>query len=206
MNKAGILFLLQIVQTIFNVGLFTLITLLFYKIKDKTLKGMWKKAGVCKPKKGDFLRSFKIISIAYLFTILIFIIFKIVNGGISVELLSNERETCSVFAIILMILMVGFRSGFGEELLFRGAIGKTLINKFGITKGNILQSLIFTLPHILTFVKLPGLESIFLLMNAFVIGLAFGYITYKEDGCIIPVMVWHGIINMIAIPIAWFIL
>ena len=206
MNKEITLLLLQVAQTVFNAVLFIVLTLIFYKIKDKTVKDVWKKSGIVKPPKGCWIRSLKIVSLAYVFTIAVYVVLKLVNGGMSSELLVEEKSTCSPLILALMILMVGFRSGFPEELFFRGAIGNSFISKYGITKGNLLQSLIFTLPHMLTFIRLPGLESVLLLCNAYVMGLAFGYITYKEKGCTIPAMIWHGIINILAIFITWFVL
>ena len=39
--------------------------------------------------------------------------------------------------------------------------------------------------------------------NAFVIGGVMGYATNKNGGSLIPAMVFHGILNIIAIPIIW---
>jgi membrane protease YdiL (CAAX protease family) len=95
----------------------------------------------------------------YLFTILVYVILKIVNGGMTSELLVREKEVMSVPMLILCILIVGLRSGFGEEIFFRGVVAAYLFEKMKFAKANILQALIFMLPHIVTFLKLPGLES-----------------------------------------------
>lgn len=206
MNKAITQILLQLAQTIFTIGLNAGLVLIYYRIKFKSLRGVWNYAGLRKPEKGAFLRSGATVALAYLFTIAVYIILKLTNGGMSAKLLLDERETQSLPVLIIMILMVGFRSGFGEELLFRGLIANRLFAKMGAHKANLLQALIFTIPHIATFIKSPGLECGLLVANAFVMGLAFGHITHREKGCIVTSIIYHGIINIIAIPITWYLM
>lgn len=206
MNKTITLCIMQLVQTVFSIVQWVTLAAIWHKIQYKSLRGFWMHMGVKRPKKGAFLRGAKPVGMAYLFTIAMYVILKLVNGGMTASVLNRERDTVPLPILLIMILFLGFRSGFGEELFFRGAVGNWLMDKLGTTKGNLLQALIFALPHIWTFSQMPGLESVLLLANAYIIGLAMGYMTDKEDGCVVPAMFYHGIINIIAMPISWFIM
>lgn len=206
MNKTITLCIMQSLHTVFSIVLWVTLAAIWHKIQYKSLRGFWMHMGVKRPKKGAFLRSAKPVAIAYLFTIAMDVILKLVNGGMTASVLNRERDTVPLPILLIMILFLGFRSGFGEELFFRGAVGNWLMDKLGAIKGNLLQALIFALPHIWTFSQMPGLERILLLINAYIIGLAMGHMTSKEDGCVVPAMFYHGIINIIAIPISWFIM
>lgn len=73
--------------------------------------------GVKKPKKGAFLRSAKPVGMVYLFAIAMYVILKLVNGGMTASVLNRERDTVPLPILLIMILFLGFRSGFGENLL-----------------------------------------------------------------------------------------
>ena len=205
MTKDIALLLLQLGNLAVSVGIWLAFAVVFCRIKYKTLKGFWGNIGICKPKEKTLSGNIIIAMAGYLFTILVYVILKIVNGGMTSELLVREKEVMSVPMLILCILIVGLRSGFGEEIFFRGVVAAYLFEKMKFAKANILQALIFMLPHIVTFLKLPGLESGLLLVNAFVFGLAAGKIMQRSES-IVPTIIYHGVVNMIAIPIAWYLL
>jgi uncharacterized protein len=48
----------------------------------------------------------------------------------------------------LIVLLVGFGPGIGEELWFRGFLGRGLVGRFGAVKGVLLTSLLFGLVHL----------------------------------------------------------
>lgn len=205
MEKSVTLLLLQIGNLMVSVGMWLIIALFFCRMKYKTLKGFWRNVGICRPKEKTFCGNVLIAAAGWFFTVLVYVILKLVNGGMTSELLSREREVMSVPMLMVCILMVGIRSGFGEELFFRGVVAKQLNDKMNFTSANTLQALIFMLPHIITFIRLPGLESGLLLANAFVFGLAAGKIMQRSES-IVPAIVYHGIVNMAAIPIAWYLM
>ncbi|MPQ33906.1 CPBP family intramembrane metalloprotease [Clostridium estertheticum] len=96
-------------------------------------------------------------------------------------------------------LLYGLQTGIGEEILFRGFIGKRLVSKFGFLVGNIVQALIFAVPHILNFAATPILEITLCVLNALFIGYVFGYITEKiYNGSIIPSIMAHALINILS--------
>lgn len=205
MTKDIALLLLQLGNLAASVGIWIALAVVFCLINYKTLKGFWKNIGICKPKGKTLGGNILIAFAVYLFTILVYVILKLVNGGMTAELLVKERQAMSVPMLMVCILIVGLRSGFGEELFFRGVIAKHLAGKMKFGIANIIQALIFMLPHIVTFIKLPGLESGLLLVNAFVFGLAAGKIMQRSES-IVPTIIYHGIVNIVAIPIAWYLL
>jgi len=205
MTKDITLLLLQLGNLFVSIGIWLVLAVVFCRIKYKTLKGFWGNIGIRKPKEKTLGGNIIIAVAGYLFTILMYIVLKVVNGGMTAELLAKEREAMSVPMLLLCILIVGLRSGIGEEIFFRGVVAGHLFEKMKFGTANILQALIFMLPHIVTFFKLPGLESGLLIVNAFVFGLAAGKIMQRSES-IVPTIIYHGVVNIIAIPIAWYLL
>lgn len=207
MGKEIVYLSLQLFQSVFTICMFGLIPFLWYWVTRKKLKGVLAHLGIKRAEKGAYAAAFTYTGLAYLFTIAVYICLYMVNGGMETFPMRREYEACSPAVLVLMVTLLGARSGIGEELFFRGFLGKRLIGKLGFKAGNILQALIFILPHILTFHTLPLLESILLLVNAGIMGYTFGYITEKKaGGSIVPGMLMHGLVNMVAVPIVWFIM
>lgn len=197
----------QILLTIFSIVFFGFIPSIWYKITHKKLNGILSYLGFKKPSKGGYAYAFKITALAYLFTIFVYITMYIIYGGMEIFPLKKEYEVCSPFILIFMIILLGIRSGIWEELFFRGFIGKRLISKFGFKVGNTLQAIVFMLPHIVTFSKVNSFENVLLCINSAVMGFAFGYITEKKaSGSILPTILLHGLVNIISVPILWFLL
>ena len=179
MNKSDVLFILQITQSIFTIAMFVCPVLIYYLFKNKSIKGFMKYVGIYNSKKGAFFRSFKIILFGYLFTIFVYIMLYFINGKMETFPLRMEYESCNSIIFIIIVILMGLRAGVGEEIFFRGWIANNLIKNIGFNKGNIIQAIIFALPHIITFSAAPSLESILLFCNAFVNGYCLGYKLYK---------------------------
>ena len=57
---------------------------------------------------------------------------------------------------LVMALLYGVvQTGFTEEVFFRGLIGGAAMRRFGLWRGNVLQSLIFLGPHLFLLVVMP---------------------------------------------------
>lgn len=107
----------------------------------------------------------------------------------------------SVGSYLLSLLVMGLRSGTGEEMFFRGFIGKRLIRKLGFAWGNILQALIFGLCHysLMSNGSLSVADRIDRVISASLLGYAFGYVTERKcGGSIIPAMAAHALFNIVA--------
>jgi uncharacterized protein len=62
----------------------------------------------------------------------------------TMDLIQNQTSSA---AYPLLLVIVGVGPAIGEELVFRGVIGRGLINRLGITGGVLLTSLLFALAH-----------------------------------------------------------
>jgi len=94
------------------------------------------------------------------------------------------------------ILLAFFRelvyTTFGEEIFFRGLLGRVLFKRFGFRIGNLLQALIFLLPHLflLTISSAFAPTLVFIAIMAWVIG----WLRYRSES-IIPGLIMHTLAN-----------
>lgn len=94
---------------------------------------------------------------------------------------------------IAMALLYGLvKTGFSEELLFRGLIAGSLSRRMPLVWANLLQALIFLAPHLLILLSRPGLWPV--LPAVFVGGLATGWLRIKSGSILGPWLV-HGALN-----------
>ena len=105
----------------------------------------------------------------------------------------NANSVC----ILLMISL--FKTAFAEEIFFRGFIAKRLISKYGFSKGNMLQAIIFGLVHLLLFWLVVNTSFIHLAFIFTFTTIAAGSICYINEklakGSIIPGWIAHGLGN-----------
>ena len=90
-------------------------------------------------------------------------------------------------SIIISIIAVGIVAPFAEEFLFRGVIYNTLSKKISIKWTIIIQAILFGVFH---FNLVQG-------AYATLLGLVFGYITYKTKS-LWPAIIVHMVNNLIA--------
>lgn len=99
------------------------------------------------------------------------------------------------------VLAYGFiRTGFAEELLFRGFLLKRFGNKFGFAAGNTIQAILFGLLHGVPFGMATGNVGVTVLLTLLpgAFGWFQGYLNEKRcKGSIIPSWLLHGTINTI---------
>lgn len=81
-------------------------------------------------------------------------------------------------------------AGFGEELLFRGLIGGALDRRMVRWKANLVQAVIFLLPHLLILLIAPG-QWWFLVPFVCLFGLILGWLR-AASGSIWPAVLAHG--------------
>jgi len=103
-------------------------------------------------------------------------------------------------AIARAFLYGAVQTGFTEEWLFRGLIAGSLSRHLPFLWANIIQALIFFLPHLLILFFAPELWG--LLPLVFVGALLFGWLRIKS-GSVIPSWIMHAAGNMtIALSVA----
>jgi membrane protease YdiL (CAAX protease family) len=96
-------------------------------------------------------------------------------------------------AIAMALLYGVVKTGFPEELLFRGLIAGSLSRRFSILWANVGQALIFLLPHLLVLKVMPELWGI--LPIIFVGSLFLGWVRIKS-GSIIGGWLIHASANI----------
>ncbi|GAB2583006.1 hypothetical protein GCM10027190_35110 [Spirosoma areae] len=116
----------------------------------------------------------------------------------------------NVYSITILLLIALVKTSLSEEILFRGFIAKQLIVTFGFTYGNLLQSFVFGLVHLILF-WLIGKASLFAMLFIFIFsGFAawsIGYIKEKfANGSIIPGWIAHGLGNTLSYAIIAFLM
>lgn len=167
---------------------------------------------------GDWKRISVLGVIFFTATIIsqIFITPRLLPEGVT----TAETYAGMKFSAIIPALSFGISTGFGEEIFWRGFLGKRLIAKTGFCIGNLVHSFLFGLLHGVGFVVMflvMGLDiSFFRLISigfsatllAGFGGWLLGYLTEKASGgSIIPAVFVHGIGNfLLAMAEAFYIL
>jgi len=110
--------------------------------------------------------------------------------GIAQSFYSNWSLSVSTF--FLAFLRESIYVALGEEIFFRGFLGGILFRKLGFMIGNIIQSIVFLLPHLLLLTVSTKLWP--LLLAQFFGGWLFGWLFYKSES-ILPGWVAHALGN-----------
>lgn len=117
----------------------------------------------------------------------------------------------SVETIILIAILALIKTGLTEEIVFRGLIGKRLINSFGFWIGNTAQAVIFGAIHLAIFV-IPGAPEFTWILGALVLvlpgmaGWIMGFANEKlGNGSIAPGWLIHGLGNAVSYPVLAFL-
>jgi membrane protease YdiL (CAAX protease family) len=99
----------------------------------------------------------------------------------------------SVPAIVMALLYGMVQTGFVEELVFRGLIAGSLARRLPLAWANLLQALIFMLPHLLLLKTMPQMWM--LLPLIFALALAMGWVRLKSGSILGPWLV-HATLNI----------
>jgi membrane protease YdiL (CAAX protease family) len=95
-------------------------------------------------------------------------------------------------SLIGILLHEAFYIALGEEIFFRGLLGGWLFRRFGFLIGNLVQSIVFLLPHLLLLLVSYSLWPI--IPVQFIAGWLLGWLRYRAQS-IFPGWVAHSIIN-----------
>src|SRR5262249_1382679 len=96
-------------------------------------------------------------------------------------------------AVPMALLYGVVKTGFPEELLFRGLIAGSLSRRFSLLWANLGQALVFSIPHLLVLRVMPEMWGI--LPIVFVGSLFFGWVRIKS-GSIIGSWLMHASANV----------
>ena len=185
----------EFIDVILNILLFSFIPFGWYFIREKSSKGFLNSIGIYKPERINVSTIFVITAI-YLVTLSTNIL--VIKFGYSGRTIPDKKGFTSL-TFFLYLLLYGLKTGIAEEIFFRGFVAKQLIKLLGFSRGNVVQAVIFALPHFVLRGSASIVDIFVRIINAFLLGYTFGYVMYKKsNGSIIPVMISHIIINMIS--------
>jgi membrane protease YdiL (CAAX protease family) len=174
--------------------------LVFYRKKEKFFSWIGFKKPVIKSKHVFVLLSS------------LFLLVSIISNFLPTIVERSQTATGQLqgvgLAILIQSLVFGFiQTGASEEILFRGFLAKRFIKFFGFSFGNLLQSALFGLIHVLlaflVFSSIDIRQGLLLFIIPCIAGWLFGYINEKQSGgSIVPSWLLHSIGNVIAAIIA----
>jgi membrane protease YdiL (CAAX protease family) len=96
-------------------------------------------------------------------------------------------------AIVMALLYGVVKTGFAEELLFRGLIAGSLGRRLPLARANLLQALIFLLPHVLVLLVMPEMWPV--LPVVFAGALFTGWVRIRS-GSIVGPWLLHAAANV----------
>lgn len=122
------------------------------------------------------------------------------SQSIPIEILESPNIALSQYAglspglgaFFAVLMREAFYVALGEEIFFRGFLGGWLIRRFGFMIGNILQSIVFLLPHLLLLTVSLKLWPI--LIPQFIAGWLFGWLLHRS-GSVLPGWIAHSLSN-----------
>lgn len=195
----------ELISTILQLFVFTLIPYIFFLFrKDKTTNFL-KYIGLVKPTR----KSLKyVVGVALLFVIAGLGLTFINSDWKSAVLMPNsvtgkiKLMSFSTKTIIIILMIAIIKTSLSEEIFFRGFLCRQLINKFGFKAGNILQATIFGFVHLLLFgllTKISFIPIILIFIFSTFAGWTIGFIKEKyANNSIIPGWIAHGVGNIIS--------
>lgn len=203
----------EIISTILQVLILTLIPFVVYLIRNKSAKGFLQYIGLVKTSAKAIRLSF-FISLTFIASTLVLVL---LNENVRNVMTNPPSITgklhhmgISFVSIITLVITACIKTSFAEEVFFRGFVAKRLMKKFGYMTGNVIQSLIFALLHILLFAALTKSNIGFLVYIFALSGIGaflIGYVKEKYgNGSIIPGWVAHGLGNTISYTIIAFVI
>lgn len=97
------------------------------------------------------------------------------------KLTVNEHTPVDIFLLVLTSLVLGLKSGFLEEMLFRGIIMKSLESRWNKAVAIWVPSLLFSLAHIPSMGSYSVVGILVLIVAGTMVGVMFSMAAYK--GC-----------------------
>lgn len=183
------------INVLINIILFSIIPFLWFGLSKRGARGFFRYLGIYVPNEMDVVGSIRIILPIYLITLAANLL-VIATGN-------SQRSTGGVdhnawCVVLIGLILYGLKTGIAEEIFFRGFIAKRFYPLLGFFKGNLVQACVFALPHVVINGPASPIDIAVRVVNAFMLGYAFGYtVEKKSGGSILPVMAAHTIINIV---------
>jgi membrane protease YdiL (CAAX protease family) len=107
----------------------------------------------------------------------------------------------SAATLLTLVIVAIFKTALAEELLFRGLIGKRLINRFGFAAGNTTQAMLFGAAHLALLLSPAATAGPVTMLVVFATASAFlnGWLNERfGGGSILPGWAAHATANLIS--------
>lgn len=179
------------------------ITLIMYLLMNNSDKNYFRWIGLYPPKDKKWLKSGAFLLILSMVIMVGPLILFQQLGMIEADILTTGFTGVGLTpeSALSILLAAILKTAFAEELLFRGFIGKRLANKFGYQTGNIVQAILFGLPHGLPFILVYDMYivGVTLMVTAGIVGyLQFRLNEKIAGGSIMPSICLHAIMNILS--------
>lgn len=191
--------LLKLVNSIIQVIIFTIIPFIWWLVSNRDKYSFLEWIGIKKiiiQNKKKYVMTFGFILILFVFLGLV-IIPIFINSS---DMATSQFVSQGIVALVPALIYAFIQTALSEEILFRGFLAKRLINKFGFSVGNIVQSVLFGALHVLLFISLTEwLGTIIIFIFTGFTGWLMGMINEKQSGgSIISSWLIHGCANTLA--------
>ncbi|MCR4943664.1 MAG: CPBP family intramembrane metalloprotease [Clostridium sp.] len=187
----------ELIRSITNIIIFSIIPILYYFFTKRKHSSFFTCFGLYKP----IIKSKKTFIICIILFLAFFSVSSLLIDNITsdtAQFTAQQLEDKGFTALIPAIIFSFLRTGFAEELFFRGFLGKCFSRFLGFTIGNIIQAVIFGPLHGVMFISQFGFIKAFIVFSfTALVGLSLGYIDERlSHGSILPSWLLHGLANM----------
>ncbi|RPI16369.1 MAG: CPBP family intramembrane metalloprotease [Ignavibacteriae bacterium] len=195
----------EFISAILQIIAFTFIPFIFFLFrKDKSIT-FFQYIGIVKPTKKSILYAV----LGSLLFVIAGISLVLFDESVKQAVLNPPSVTGKLRAmgfglvtIVTLLITAWLKTSLSEEIFFRGFIAKRLINGLGFQAGNLLQSAIFGIVHVLIFwsiIKGAVIPLIGIFLFSSLAGWIIGLIKEKyANGSIIPGWIAHGLGNTVS--------
>jgi uncharacterized protein len=180
--------LFEVISSFLQILVFSLVPFIFFLFrKDKTIS-FFRYIGFYRP--GTKANAYAIVaSLLFVVAALVLVLTddRIRESFSAPQTVIGKLRTMglSVNSVLTLFIIAWLRTSLSEEILFRGFIGKRLMDVLGFEKGNLFQALIFGIVHLLLFWLITDsafFALMFILIFSTFAGWVVGYIKEKLPG------------------------
>lgn len=202
----------EVIGTIPQVLLFSIIPFVVYLIKQRTYNGFWDYIGL---KKSNRKANVLAIATSILFSgaLLLLAVFSdefrsLVHDPASVTG-KFKAMGYSISSVLILLVIAIFKTALAEEILFRGFIAKRLIHVLGYQYGNLAQAILFGLIHSAIFMMVT--DNVLFLAIILIVPTIGAYISVYlnekvANGSIVPGWISHALGNVLSYSIIGFVI
>lgn len=194
----------QIISTVVQIAILTLIPFLVFLIWNRTTRGFLAYIGLKQsvPKANWLAALGSLLFASPLLALGLsnshFAEIMTAPGTVVGGLKSLDSPVTMLFSILLISI---FKTALSEEIFFRGFVAKRLIAHLGYGLGNSLQAIIFGALHAVIFLRITSRIPYLVVIFVFPAAVAFLVAHLNEKvakGSIIPGWIAHGLGNLLS--------